>query len=112
MSQVSRSSARRADVDAEAFSMNRNRFELHGLVRKFFDRLVAEGIIEDLIGDDRLSVDGSLIRPMAGHRSIKPTDESTEKYDKSDDDLNSWGSSRAQSAAARRTAAWWIPRRG
>ena len=37
----------------EVFSMNRERFELHGLVRKFFDRVVAEGIGERLVRDDR-----------------------------------------------------------
>ena len=79
-------------MDTRGLQHDRDRFELHDLVRKFFDRLVAEGIIEGLIDDDRFSVDGSLIRSMAGHKSIKPIDESTEKHDKSDDDdLNSWG---------------------
>jgi transposase len=71
----------------EAFSMNRDRFELHGLVRKFFDRLVAEGIIAGLIDDDRFSVDGTLIRSLAGHKSVKPIDE-----DPKDHDGNGWSS--------------------
>jgi len=71
----------------EAFSMNRDRFELHGLVGKFFDRLVAEGIVEGLVGDERFNVDGSLIRSLAGHKSVKPIDGESDD----DDDLNSWG---------------------
>jgi len=67
----------------EAFSMNRDRFESRGLVRKFFDRVVAEGIAEGLIGDDRFSVDGSLIRSMAGHKSVRPIDESHDDDDAS-----------------------------
>lgn len=70
--------------------MNRDRFELHDLVRKFFDRLVAEGIIEGLIGDDRFSVDGSLIRSMAGRKSVKHL----KQGENDDDDLNSWGQSK------------------
>ncbi|MDQ7014086.1 MAG: hypothetical protein Q9O74_09350 [Planctomycetota bacterium] len=62
-------------------------FELHDLVRKFFGWLVAEGGIEGLISDDRFSVDGSLSRSMAGHKSIKPMN-----HDENDgDDLNSRG---------------------
>lgn len=70
----------------EAFSVNRERFERHEFVRKFFDRVVAEGIAEGLIRDDRFSVDGTLIRSLAGHKSVKPIDD-----DSDDDDLNSWG---------------------
>lgn len=72
----------------EAFSMNRERFELHGFVRKFFDRLVAEGIVEGVIGDDRFSVDGTLIRSMAGHKSVKPIDDDDDAGN--GDDLNGW----------------------
>lgn len=75
----------------ETFSMNRDRFELHDLVRKFFDRLVAEGIVEGLIGDDRFSVDGRLIRSLAGQKSVRPIEQ-----DDDDDDLNSWGRIKGQ----------------
>ncbi len=74
----------------EAFSMNRDRFELHDLVRKFFDRLVAEGILAGLIGDDRFSVDGTLIRSLAGHKSVRPIDHDDEH------DGNSWGQFKGQ----------------
>jgi len=72
----------------EVFSMNRDRFELHDLVQKFFDRVVAEGIAEGLIRDDRFSVDGTLIRSLAGHKSIKPIAPGSVD----DDDLNGWSS--------------------
>lgn len=72
----------------EAFSMNRDRFEAHGFVRRFFDRVVSEGISEGLIGDDRFSVDGTLIRSLAGHKSVKPID----RDENDDDDLNGWSS--------------------
>lgn len=75
----------------EAFSMNRDRFELHGLVRKFFDRLVAEGIIAGLIDDDRFCVDGTLIRSLAGHKSVKPIDEDPDDHD-GPHDCNGWSS--------------------
>lgn len=75
----------------EAFSMNRDRFEMHDLVGKFFQCVVSEGIADGLIDDDRFSVDGTLIRSLAGHKSIKPI-----KHDQDDDDedndLNGWAS--------------------
>jgi transposase len=74
----------------EVFSMNRDRFEKHDLVRKFFDRIVAEGLGEQVIGDDHFTVDGTLIRSLAGHKSVKPIEE--ERDDNADDDLNGWSS--------------------
>ncbi len=68
----------------EVFSMNRERFELHDIVRKFFERVVAEAMAEGMLDGDHLTVDGTLIRSLAGQKSIKPID------DDSDDDLNSW----------------------
>lgn len=70
----------------EAFSMNRDRFEMHGFVRMFFDHVVAEGITEGVVGDDRFSVDGSLIRSLAGHKSVRPIDGRDD-----DHDGNGWG---------------------
>ena len=70
----------------EAFSMNRERFERRALVTKFFERVVAEGLAEGLVGDDRFSVDGTLIRSLAGHKSVRPIDEDQ----RDDDDLNGW----------------------
>lgn len=56
----------------EAFSMNRDRFELHDLYRRFFDRVVAEGIEQKLISPDHFSCDGTLIRSLASHKSLAP----------------------------------------
>jgi len=56
----------------EAFSMNRERFEAHDLYRKFFDRVVAEGIEQTLASPDHFSIDGTLIRSLASHKSLKP----------------------------------------
>ena len=83
--------------------MNRGRFEAHDLVGTFFNRVVAEGIIEGLIGDDRFVVDGTLIRSMAGHKSIRPIN--TEENDDNDNDNdndndehdgNAWSSFKGQ----------------
>lgn len=80
----------------EAFSMNRPRFERHDLVAKFFNHVVAEGLAEKLIGDDHFTVDGTLIRSLAGHKSIRPiqaTDGDDEKKnDGSGGDGNGWSS--------------------
>jgi transposase len=58
----------------EAFSMNRQRFELHDLYRKFFDRVVAEGIEKRLASPDHFTIDGTLIRSLASHKSLAPID--------------------------------------
>jgi transposase len=62
----------------EAFSMNRDRFLEHNLVRKFFDRVVAEGLESKLISNDHFTVDGTLIRSWASHKSVKPIAQATE----------------------------------
>ena len=77
----------------EAFSMNRDRFELHDLVGKFFNHVVAEGLTERLIGDEHFTVDGTLIRSLAGHKSIRPIEEIDEQNnDYNDHDCNGWSS--------------------
>jgi transposase len=58
----------------EAFSMNRERFEKHDLYRKFFDRVVAEAIDRQLVSEDHFTIDGTLIRSLASHKSLKPID--------------------------------------
>lgn len=58
----------------EVFSMNRDRFAAFDLVRKFFDRVVSEAIEGGLVSPDHFSVDGSLIRSLASHKSLKPID--------------------------------------
>jgi len=70
----------------EASSMNRQRFEMHNLVSKFFQRVVSEGIADGLIGDDRFAVDGTLIRSRAGHKWFQPL-----KHEQNDNDDNDHG---------------------
>ncbi len=68
----------------EVFSMNRDRFELHDIVRKFFERVVAEAMAEGMLEGDHLTVDGTLIRSLAGQKSIRPIG------DDDGGDLNQW----------------------
>jgi transposase len=56
----------------EAFSMNRDRFELHDLQRRFFDRVVADAIERNLASPDHFTIDGTLIRSLASHKSLQP----------------------------------------
>jgi transposase len=58
----------------EAFSMNRERFIQHDLVRTFFDKVVADALKNKLISEDHFTVDGTLIRSLASHKSLKPID--------------------------------------
>jgi transposase len=58
----------------EVFSMNRERFARHHLLEKFFDRIVAEAITEQLASPDHFTVDGTLIRSWASHKSLVPKD--------------------------------------
>jgi transposase len=68
----------------ETFSMNRDRFEKHDLVRKFFDRIVTEAVIEGHASPDHFTVDGTLIRSWASLKSLQPKDGEGPK--KTDDD--------------------------
>jgi hypothetical protein len=68
----------------EAFSMNRDRFELHDLCRKFFDRVVAEGIERKLVSPDHFTIDGTLIRSLASQKSLEPV--ARDKRDGGDSD--------------------------
>jgi transposase len=71
----------------ETFTMNRRRFEEHGLVRKFFDRVVADAILEGLVSEDHFSVDGTLIESYASIKSLRPIDQQDQRVsDGSDDD--------------------------
>lgn len=71
----------------ETFTMNRRRFEEHGLVRKFFDRVVADAILEGLVSEEHFSVDGTLIESYASIKSLRPIEQQDQKVsDGSDDD--------------------------
>lgn len=70
----------------EVFCMNRERFDRHGFVRDFFDRVVQEGVLEGLASQDHFSVDGSLIQSFASMKSLRPLDtQDTKVSDGSDD---------------------------
>ena len=71
----------------EVFSMNRKRFDEHGFVRDFFDRVVSGAILEGLVSEDHFSVDGTLIQSFASMKSLRPVDSGDRKVsDSSDDD--------------------------
>ena len=77
-----------ADVwTPEVFSMNRQRFAEHNLIRRFFDRIVADAIMENLVSSDHFTVDGTLIRSWASLKSLHPKDGSQDNNgDDSDKD--------------------------
>jgi transposase len=56
----------------EVFSMNRERFARHDLVRKFFDRIVSDAMTEELVSSDHFTADGTLIRSWASLKSLVP----------------------------------------
>lgn len=71
----------------EVFSMNRRRFEEHGFVRTFFDRVNLQAILEGLAGREEFTVDGSLVQSYASLKSVRPIESTDTKVsDGSDDD--------------------------
>jgi transposase len=72
----------------EVFCVNRQRFSEHGLVRKFFDRVVAEAIAENLVSSDHFTVDGTLIRSWASLKSLRPKDALDQSHHDDDDKGN------------------------
>jgi transposase len=61
--------------DATTFTKNRERFERHGLVQKFFDQVVKTALVEEYVSNDHFSVDGTLIQSWASLKSFRPQDE-------------------------------------
>ena len=55
----------------EVFSMNRKRFAEHGLVRKFFDRIVSDAVAEELASPDHFTVDGTLVQSWTSLKSLR-----------------------------------------
>jgi hypothetical protein len=70
----------------EVFSMNRKRFDDHGFVRDFFERVVKEAIVEGLVSSEHFSVDGTLIQSFASMKSVRPIDSEDEKVSDGSDD--------------------------
>jgi transposase len=65
--------------DATAFTHNRERFERHGLVQKFFERVVASALVEEYSSNDHFTVDGTLIQSWASLKSFRPKEEPVDK---------------------------------
>jgi transposase len=65
--------------DATTFTKNRERFERHGLVQKFFDQVVRTALVEDYVSNDHFTVDGTLIQSWASLKSFRPKDEPVDK---------------------------------
>ena len=95
----------------EVFSMNRDRFLEHGLVRKFFDRVVAAGIERKLASNDHFTVDGTLVRSLASQKSVERVDgkdgEKTKTTRKRDDDSPRGDSGNAEGKPSRDTDVNW-----
>ena len=68
----------------EVFSMNRQRFLDHDLVRQFFDRVVHEAMAQGLVSADHFTIDGTLIRSLASQKSLVPRDGRTRRKDHDD----------------------------
>ena|SRR5436190_2471763 len=58
-----------------SFSKNRERFEEHGLVRRFFESTVAHAIEREAAGSEHFSVDGTLIQAWGSLKNFRPKDE-------------------------------------
>ena len=61
--------------DATTFTKNRERFERHGLVQKFFEQVVANALVEPYASNDHFTVDGTLIQSWASLKSFRPKEE-------------------------------------
>lgn len=71
----------------EVFSMNRQRFDEHGFVRTFFERVRDEALLEGLASREHFCVDGTLIQSYASLKSLRPLESADTKVsDSSDDD--------------------------
>ena len=73
--------------NATSFTKNRERFEQHGLIRRFFDEVVKQAYVEEWASSDHFTVDGTLIESFASMKSLKPVETEAELVsDGSDDD--------------------------
>jgi transposase len=72
--------------DATSFTTNRERFEKHGLIRSFFDRVVEGAYLEKLASGDHFTVDGTLIESYASMKSFRRKDGAVEKVSDGSDD--------------------------
>jgi len=70
----------------EVFSMNRRRFEEHGLVRTFFGRVRDEALLEGLASREHFCVDSTLIQSYASLKSLRPIESTDTKVSDSAED--------------------------
>jgi transposase len=61
--------------DATTFTKNRERFAEHGLVQKFFERVVETALVKKYASNDHFTVDGTLIQSWASLKSFRPKSE-------------------------------------
>jgi transposase len=72
--------------DATTFTKSRQRFEQHGLLRSFFDRIVEGAYLAKLASQEHFSVDGSLIESYASLKSLRPLGSGDRKVSDGSDD--------------------------
>jgi transposase len=73
--------------DPTTFGKNRERFEKHGLLRAFFDRVVEGAYVDQLMSEEHFSVDGTLIQSYASMKSLRPIESRDRRVsDGSEDD--------------------------
>lgn len=72
--------------DATSFTTNRERFEKHGLIRSFFDRVVEGAYLEQLASEDHFTVDGTLVESYASMKSFRRKDTADQKVSDGSDD--------------------------
>src|ERR1700676_2674207 len=56
------------------FTKNRDRLWDGDIAEKFFQAVLTQARVEDLLSDEHFSVDGTLIEAWASHKSFRPKD--------------------------------------
>lgn len=60
--------------DHSTYTKNRNRLIEHEVVRELFERVLEQAKVKGLLSSEHFSVDGTLIRAWASHKSFVPKD--------------------------------------
>jgi transposase len=72
--------------NATTFTKNRERFEKHGLLRTFFERVVERAYVEEWASDEHFTVDGTLIESYASLKSLRPKDSGAKRVSEGSED--------------------------
>jgi transposase len=72
--------------NATTFTKNRERFEEHGLLRKFFDHVVEQAYVEQWASEEQFTVDGTLIESYASPKSLRPKGRDEQRVSEGADD--------------------------